>query len=93
MQNPRPLRCRPSSGRHSSCRLLAVVADYLEVPSFSAFAALVRHPSVQNWLEIKGIARDCLDQLDTYYAEHLPYTLGEEWLGDQQGYLSIRHGG
>jgi RecB family exonuclease len=71
-------------------RLLAVVADYVEVPSFSSFAAMVRHPSVQSWLEIKGIAGDCLNQLDVYYSEHLPYVLGDEWLGDERAYGTIR---
>ena len=36
--------------RSAPYRLLAAVADYLETASFSAFAALLRHPAVHDWL-------------------------------------------
>ena len=56
---------------HSApCRLLSVVADYLQGKRFSAFAALVRHPAVYDWLAAKGVPDDWLSQIDEYFAEH-----------------------
>lgn len=40
--------------RSGPYRLLAAVADYLETASFTAFAALVRHPWVHDWLAGKN---------------------------------------
>jgi hypothetical protein len=62
-------------------RLLAMVADYLENDRFRAFAALVRHPAVEQWLLARDIRGDWLGEMDDYHAEHLPYRLGEPWMG------------
>jgi RecB family exonuclease len=72
------------------CRLLSAVAEYLERNQFSSFAALVRNPVMQRWLEAKGIEGDWLSELDEYYSEHLPYTLGDEWLGSEKHFQAIR---
>ena len=68
--------------RSAPCRLLAAVADYLETSGFSAFAALVRHPSVHDWLAGQGISGDWLGQMDRYHAEYMPYRLDGQWKGD-----------
>jgi ATP-dependent helicase/nuclease subunit B len=62
-------------------RLLDAVADYLQRSRVAEFAALVRHPDLDNWLEQQGLGADWLEQLDAYFAEHLPGTLDDEWLG------------
>ncbi len=40
----------------SPCRLLTAVAEYLEHGTFAAFAALVRHPAMVDWLSGDGAA-------------------------------------
>ncbi|MGQ9575030.1 MAG: PD-(D/E)XK nuclease family protein [Thermoguttaceae bacterium] len=76
----------------SPCRLLEAAAEYLDGKRFAAFAALVRHPAIQDWLDdpARGLPGDWLCQLDAYYAEHLPEGLGHEWLGPEWGYRQIR---
>ncbi|MBW3542501.1 MAG: PD-(D/E)XK nuclease family protein, partial [Planctomycetes bacterium] len=56
-------------------RLIAAVAEYLDGRSYSAFAALVRHPDVDRWL-MGRVPGGWLTSLDAYYADHLPRTLG-----------------
>lgn len=73
----------------SPCRLLDMVAGYLEGRRFSSLAALVRHPAVQQWLVTEhSLPGDWLTELDRYYADHLPLRLGGSWLGD--GHASAR---
>jgi ATP-dependent helicase/nuclease subunit B len=67
--------------RSAPYRLLAAVADYVEAGSFAAFAALVRHPWVNDWLAGSGIAGDWLSQMDRYYAEHIPHAVDGQWQG------------
>ena len=80
----RPMTATPSG------RLLDAVAGFLESPRFLGFAALARHPAVQRWLAAKGIEGDWLGQLDDYYSEHLPYSMGDEWLGSEKHYQAVR---
>jgi RecB family exonuclease len=68
--------------RSAPYRLLAAVADYVETSAFSALAALVRHPWVNDWLAAKGIAGDWLSQMDRYHAEHMPHTTDGPWQGE-----------
>ena len=75
--------------RSAPCRLLAAVADYVETSGFSAFAALARHPWVNDWLAAKGIAGDWLSQMDRYRAEHLPHALDGSWQGEAGRYESL----
>ncbi len=63
--------------RCSPYRLLAVAADYLESPRFSATAAMVRHPAVGDWLSSQGLAGDWLSPLDQFFSEHLPYAIDD----------------
>jgi RecB family exonuclease len=87
------LRARYGAGmpllRSSPYRLLAAVADYLETSSFPAFAALLRHPAVHDWLLRQRIPGDWLSQLDRYHADHLPYRLDGKWQGDQRQWNSL----
>ena len=71
------------------CRLLAAVADFLDGQRYEEFAALVRHPDVDCWLERRGIGGDWLTELDNYHSEHLQLRLGE-WLGPTQTHERVR---
>jgi len=76
--------------RSTPCRLLAAAAEYVERRRFSAFAALVRQPAVQDWLEADGrLAGDWLSRLDEYYAKHLPLSVGRSWLGSPEASESL----
>ena len=67
--------------RSGPCRLLGAVADYLGGRRVAAFAALVRHPAVHDWLTGRGIRGDWLSELDDYYVRHLPDRVDGTWLG------------
>ena len=75
--------------RSAPYRLLAAIADYVETSGFSALAALVRHPWVNDWLTAKGITGDWLSQMDRYQAEHLPHTLDGPWQGEAKHCKSL----
>jgi RecB family exonuclease len=81
------LRARYGPGmpllRSAPYRLLAAVADYLETSSFPAFAALLRHPAVYDWLLGQEIPGDWLSQLDRYHVKHLPQRVDGKWQGDE----------
>jgi RecB family exonuclease len=76
-------------GRSTVARLLEVVADYLQSPRYSTFAALVRHPTVHDWLAKKQIAGDWLSPMDQYYSQHLPHVLGTQWLGEAEEHKPV----
>ncbi|MBM4001874.1 MAG: hypothetical protein FJ295_01100 [Planctomycetes bacterium] len=57
-------------------QLLAVAADFLSDDRFAAFASLVRHPDVGDFLGRSGVPGDWLTRVDMYYAERLPQRLG-----------------
>jgi len=74
-------------------RFLSVLADWLEEPRFVNFAALLRHPDVEHWLQhdqtlaSNDIARDIgdwLTLLDRYFSDHLHERLTGHWLGDSK---------
>jgi ATP-dependent helicase/nuclease subunit B len=68
--------------RSAPYRLLLAMADYLETSGFSAFATLVRHPWINDWLVAKGVAGDWLSEMDCYHARHVPHSLDGPWQGD-----------
>jgi len=70
--------------RSAPHRLLAATADYVETAAFSAFAALVRHPWINDWLAAQGIDGDWLSAMDRYHAEHLPSALDGPWQGEDK---------
>jgi RecB family exonuclease len=76
--------------RAPPCRLIAAVADYLEERRFSTFAALLRHPAVHEWLVRRGFHGDWLSGLDDYYCRHLPFKIGDVWLGDPEDCRLVR---
>ncbi|MHB0958662.1 MAG: PD-(D/E)XK nuclease family protein [Pirellulaceae bacterium] len=71
-------------------RLLTAIARLAERGRFADFAALVRHPDVETWLERHGATADWLTDLDRYYNKHLPPRLGP-WLGAPQDCASLQH--
>ena len=69
-------------------QLLRVVADYLERPRMREFAALVRHPDMEAWLNrqeaIQSLAcTDWLTALDCYQSAHVPIRLSDQWLAEE----------
>lgn len=76
--------------RSAPCRLLEAVADYLESRRFSAWAALVRHPAVERYLDGRGLPADWLTRLDDYYQEHLPYSVGDSWMGSSDSWRGLQ---
>ncbi|MBN2023094.1 MAG: PD-(D/E)XK nuclease family protein [Pirellulales bacterium] len=81
-----------SVARSAPYRFLAAVAEYLDQRRFSAFAALMRHPAVGEWLArtAPAIDGDWLSELDRYHADHLPLSVGGAWLGSPEHYALIR---
>jgi RecB family exonuclease len=72
--------------------LLKVTADYLESRRPEAFAALVRHPAIAQWLAGQGVRGDWLTQLDEYRSTHLPTRLDGKWQRASSGnYQSLRN--
>ena len=59
----------------SPYRFLADVAEYVSNGSYSAFASLVRHPRVGDWLRRQGVDDDWLTALDRFYQSRLPHRL------------------
>ena len=64
-------------------RILSAMVEYLQRERPAEFAALVRHPDVYDWIERQGVGSGWLEQWDTYFAEHLQPTLGDQWLGEE----------
>lgn len=56
-------------------RLLAAATEYAERGSFAAFARLVRHPDVFDWLAAEGKSID-LSALDDFHSRFLPAAAG-----------------
>ncbi len=54
--------------------LLALIGRYIDQQSYAAFAALVRHPAIENLLRAQKVKLpdDWLSQLDKYYQEAMP---------------------
>lgn len=71
-------------------RWLAAVAEYLDGGSFADFAALVRCVDVERWLAAQGVGGDWLSRLDEYFNEHLPLTIGDEWLDAGEQFAPVR---
>ena len=71
------------------CRLLDVVAEYLDTSRFDAFAALVRHPDVGSWLDTKSITGDWLTELDRYHRDHLPRRIDGHFLGPPESHALL----
>lgn len=63
--------------------LLSALADYLESKTFSAFAALVRHPDLYRFLLQNGCNHKLLTELDNLQTSRLPLNLGADdaWIG------------
>ena len=71
-------------------RVLKLAADWLQRERFADFAALVRHPHVERWLQrsasggaaTRGIER-WARLLDIYYSNHLQGHFTGQWLGSE----------
>lgn len=62
-------------------RFLETVSAFWESQTFPAFAELVRHPDVENFLQQdQKTKQDLLSELDRYHTEFLPVTAGDIWL-------------
>ncbi|MFH2000097.1 MAG: PD-(D/E)XK nuclease family protein [Planctomycetota bacterium] len=65
--------------RSGPYQVLQQVAGYLDGRSFAAFAALVRLPAVQDWIEHQGVQGDWLSEMDRFQTAHLPQALDRAW--------------
>ncbi|MFO0940842.1 MAG: UvrD-helicase domain-containing protein [Pirellulales bacterium] len=54
--------------------LLSLIGRFVEQQSYSAFAALIRHPAINNLFKLQKtrVPDDWLSQLDKYYQESMP---------------------
>ncbi len=72
---PCEIACRSAAGKPMSqtrvMRLLAAVEFYLRIGGYPEFAALVRHPDMDAYLQRQGIGALWPDALDAYYNRHL----------------------
>ena len=62
----------------SPYRLLQAIAEYHDGHSYHAFAALVRHPDLVDWLTRQGINQDWITPLDRFYNHCLPTHLNSQ---------------
>ncbi|MEM7316317.1 MAG: hypothetical protein AAF497_24560, partial [Planctomycetota bacterium] len=62
-------------------QLLEIMCEWLRTNRFDAFAVLVRHPDVDQWLLDKGVKLGWLNELDNYRNDHLPVHTNGKWLG------------
>ena len=62
-------------------KLLEVFCEWLRTNRFDAFAALVRHPDIDQWLLDHEIKLGWLNELDRYRNQHLPVHTNGKWLG------------
>lgn len=73
----RGIRAREAAGipleQTEPARLLQALAHFFDLRSFEAFAALVRHPDLEDFFARKGEA-SALERLDAYRVQHLPRT-------------------
>jgi len=72
------------------CTLLASLANYVGVEHFRGFAAFVRHPDMEAWLNQHRVPPGWLSELDEYHADHLPYELPGRWLGPKENWTSLQ---
>lgn len=81
--------------RSAPFRLLRAAADWLDDPRFANFAALLRHPDLERWLQqslaptdeeerdqerLEEARQDWLSLLDRSFADHLHERLSRAWL-------------
>jgi len=70
-------------------RLLLAVGAWMESQSFESFAALLRHPDVEDFCIAHLSAGDLVKALDDYFGDHLPQYVDGRWL--QQTPLALAH--
>lgn len=71
------------------CRLLAAVADFLEDDRTPAFASLVRHPDVSDWLTQQQAPPGWLNELDDFIASHIPHRI-KDWVTERRSPQPVR---
>lgn len=59
-------------------RFLTDVAEYVGERRYEAFAKLVRHEHLGEWLRRRGINGDWITAIDRFYEQRLPYRMGEQ---------------
>lgn len=71
--------------------LLSALADYLEDKTFSAFAALVRHPDLYRFLQQNGCNHTLLTALDKLQTSRLPLNLSTDdaWVGQHAPMVAL----
>ncbi|MCI0629789.1 MAG: PD-(D/E)XK nuclease family protein [Phycisphaerales bacterium] len=73
-------------GQSPPARALMAIADWLDDDRFANFAAMLRHPDLEDWVRREasdqGVA-EWLTLLDRYFEDHLHERFSGEWLGDK----------
>jgi len=82
--------------RSAPFSLLAATAEFLEHGRFTDFAALVRHPDLEDHLRTNATEAslkggDWLTRLDRYASEHLTTRVTASWLGDEAQRAPLEH--
>jgi ATP-dependent helicase/nuclease subunit B len=84
-----PLRSAEGAalGNSPPCRALKAIGEWLDDNRFAPFAAMLRHPDIEQWVwkrtrDADAGVSDWLSLLDRYFADHLHERIAEEWLGD-----------
>jgi ATP-dependent helicase/nuclease subunit B len=70
-------------------RLLLAVGAWIESQSFESFAALLRHPDVEDFCSAHLPPGDLIKALDDYFGDHLPQYVDGRWL--QATPLALAH--
>lgn len=73
----------------SPYRLMAAVGAYLQQPRTAELAELARHPDLERWASLRGVAAGWMTQLDRYRIDHLQTRMGS-WLGSAKGHQALR---
>lgn len=71
--------------------LLAALESYLRSDRYSAFASLVRHPAMHDWIERHETDDDWLGCLDEYASEGLQASLGGDWPSSGKSAKPVRN--
>ncbi len=81
-----PNRFGPGQPLSRTCvfRALEDMAAYACGRRYAEFAELVRNPDIEKWLMRSGVKPGYVEQLDSYYNEHLPVSMNGQWLGEQE---------
>ncbi len=78
-------------GRSGPVRFVQIAADFLSSGSYTAYAALLRHPDVYEWLQRRNVStKDPVTALDAFYQQHLPQVVDTRLLDEVEADEDVR---